>query len=117
MNRSGEKIGWTGGWLGSFSWVLIFAIIWFFQKSLIYGIAGIILFSLAVLSIVYFSPWKHPNTKYWKLMSPIYFIFLLSIIFVLYVFNALFEPAKIQYGLWIFPCFTPMLILGNKTWN
>jgi hypothetical protein len=117
MNRRGEKIGWTGGWIGGFIWVLFFAIVWIVQGRLTHGVLAGVFFCLALISIIKFSPWKHPDTKYWKLMVPMYSIFILSAIFVVYVLNGFDDLAKIQYGLWIFPCLTPIFILGNRKWR
>ena len=117
MSRKGEKIGWTVGWIGGFIWILVFAFILFFQGSVIYGVIAFVLFSLATISIIKLSPWKHPDAKYWKLMVPIYSIFLISIIFIIYVLNGFDDLSKIQYGLWIFPCLSPIFILRNKKWD
>jgi len=117
MNRRGEKIGWTGGWIGGFIWTLVFAIILLFQGRVIYGVTAFVLFFLAIISIVKFSPWKHPDTKYWKLMVPIYSTFLISVIFIVYVLDGFDDLSKIQHGLWILPCLSPIFILGNKKWN
>jgi phosphatidylserine synthase len=117
MDRRGEKIGWTGGWIGGFAWVLVFAILWIFQGRLIYGVTAAVLFFLAIISIVKLSPWKYPDTKYWKLMMPIYSIFLVSVIFIIYALNGFHDLSKIQYGLWLLPCFSPILIMGNKKWG
>lgn len=117
MNRKGEKIGWIVGWTGGFLWILPFAAVCFFQERLIYGVFSVVLFLLALFSIVKFAPWKYPDTKYWKLMIPMYSILLISVVLVLYVFNIFNEPARLQYGLWILPCLSPFVILGNREWG
>ncbi len=117
MDRRGEKIGWTGGWIGSFIWVIALGVVWIFQGNLTDGIIASILFAFSIILVVKLSPWKHPKIKYWKLMVPIYTVFLIAAIFGVYVLNGFDDLSKIQYGLWIFPCFTPIFILGNKKWN
>ena len=117
MDRKGEKFGWTAGWIGGFLWVLVFAIMWLFKGETFHGATATILFLLALLSIIKLMPWKHPYTKFWKLMIPTYSIFLISAIFVVYVLNGFDDLARIQYGLWMFPCLSPIIILGNRTWN
>ena len=52
MNRNGEKLGWTGGWIGSFIWILIFAIACFVKGYAVYGAIGVIVFSIALLMIL-----------------------------------------------------------------
>ena len=84
---------------------------------MIYGILGIIVFSVALLMILKFVPWRYPDTKYWKLMVPIYAIFLVSVIAVVYVLTGFNDLTRIQYGFWIIPCLTPIAILGNRTWE
>ena len=117
MSRRGEKIGWTGGWIGGFLWVFVFAIIWFVQGRLIHGLIAVTLFFLGIISIIKFSPWKHPDTKYWKLMIPMYSVFLMSAVFIIYVLNGFENLAKIQYGLWVLPSLSPIMVLGNKKWS
>ncbi len=117
MNRNGEKLGWTGGWIGSFIWILIFAIACFVKGYAVYGAIGVIVFSIALLMILKFSPWRYPDTKYWKLMLPIYVLFMGSVIFVVYVLTGFNDLGRIQYCLWLIPCFTPLFIMGNKTWD
>ncbi len=117
MNRRGEKIGWTGGWIGGFLWVFVFAITWLIQGRLIHGLIAVALFFFGIISIIKFSPWKYPDTKYWKLMIPMYSVFLISAVFIVYALNGFENLAKIQYGLWILPCLSPIMVLGNKKWN
>ena len=117
MERSGEKIGWTGGWIGAFVWLVVFAIVWTFQGHATIAIIAFLLFVFSIILIVKLSPWKHPTTKYWKLMAPIFSMFLISVFFVVYVLNGFDDLSKIQYGLWIIPCFTPIFVLGNKKWQ
>ena len=117
MERTGEKIGWIGGWAGGYIWILAFGILWFFQGKLLYVTIGTAIFIIACFLIVVFAPWRRPHTKYWKLMIPIYLLFLMSVIFVVNVLSGFHEPARMQYGLWIVPCLLPIVLLGNKTWD
>lgn len=118
MDRKGEKLGWTLGWLGGFLWILVFSIIWLFQGDLLNGFIGIILVIIAIKFILRYAPWKNPQTKFWKLMLPIYTIFMIGVIFMMIVLLTSWkELIYIQYGLWIIPCFTPLIIMGRRTWN
>ena len=117
MNRKGEKLGWVGGWIGSFVWILGFAAISFIKGDLIYGVISIFTFPVALLMILKFVPWRYPGTKYWKLMLPIYAIFLISVIFVIYIITGFNDLGRVQYCLWLLPCFTPIFVLGNRTWE
>jgi hypothetical protein len=117
MDRKGEKIGWIGGWTGGFLWVLAFGVIWFVQGKPVHGVIGSALFLAALFLIVRFAPWKHANTKYWKLMLPVYVMFLLSASLIVYAMGGFSDLSKIQYGLWIIPCLSPLIVLGNRTWE
>jgi hypothetical protein len=44
MNRNGEKIGWIGGWIGSFLWLLALSVLWFFRGQIQLGEIAIGLF-------------------------------------------------------------------------
>jgi len=77
--RRGEKTGWLGGWLGGFLWLCLLSIAWLVQGKIIYGLLAMGLFLMALCLIIVLGPWKHPETKYWKLMLPVYFIFLTAV--------------------------------------
>ena len=117
MDRRGEKLGWIGGWIGGFIWIPAFAIVCFIKGDLVYGVIGVIVFSVALLMILKFAPSRNPDIKYWKLMVPIYVIFLVSVIFVVYVLTGFNDLGRIQYGFWLIPCFVPIFSMGNRTWN
>ena len=117
IKRTGEKVGWTVGWLGGFIWLLALSVLWFFLGKTTEGILAIVLFFLGAGMIIYFSPWRHPSTQYWKLMLPIYLIFFVSIGLVIWSFGS---PEK--YGLkwwsytWVLPCFVPLMTVGYRRW-
>lgn len=77
-HRTGEKVGWLGGWGGAFFWVLIISIIWIVKGKSWEGFTGIILLAVAVILILSLAPWKHPAVPYWKLLVPIYLLLFLS---------------------------------------
>jgi len=118
MNRKGEKIGWTGGWLGAFCWLILLAAIFMFQGNFKAGFCGIILFLVALGLISFLSPWKHPDTKYWKLLLPLYTMFLFSAGILIYFYGGL-RNAGLNLGcfLWLPVLFLPFLTVGKRTWN
>ena len=59
--RSGERLGWTGGWFGGFLWVLIIAIVRIGQGDISGGLVGIGLFLAAAILIWLLAPWKFPK--------------------------------------------------------
>jgi len=118
MNRRGEKIGWIGGWFGGFVWLGLLSVVWIFQDKIINGMTGIIVFIVAIITIIASAPWKHPNTKYWKLMIPIYLLFFASITLSIYLYGG---PNNIGLKwtsiFWLVPCLIPFVTTGSKTWN
>jgi len=118
MNRKGERIGWIGGWLGGFIWVGLLSAVWIFQNRSSNGILGIALFIIAIILIIALAPWRHPNTKYWKLMLPIYLLFLISIAVVIYLYAGLRNGGLswISFS-WLIPSLIPFVIIGNRKWN
>lgn len=118
MNRKGEKIGWIGGWIRGFIWLGLLSVIWLFQNKISNGIIGIVIFTVAVIAIIATAPWKHSNTKYWKLMIPIYLLFFISIALCIYLYDGL-ESIGLKWTafLWVIPCLIPFITTGSRTWN
>ena len=118
MSRKGEKIGWICGWLGGFIWVGLLSVIWIFQNRSSQGILGIALFLIAIILIIALAPWRRPNTKYYKLMLPIYSLFLISIAVVIYLYSGLRNGVLswISFS-WLIPSLLPFVIIGNRKWN
>jgi len=118
MNRKGEKIGWIGGWLGGFIWLALLSVVWILQNQISNGIIGIVVFTVAIMAIIATAPWKHPNTKYWKLMLPIYFLFFISIALCIYLYGGL-EGIGLKWTalFWVIPCLIPFITTGSRTWD
>ncbi len=116
--RKGEKIGWIGGWLGSFIWLCLLSIIWLIQGKTISGVSGISLFLAAVLSILVLAPWRHPGTKYWKLMLPIYMILIASAGLYIWL-ESVFSNAGVSWWsiLYLTPLLIPFATIGTRCWN
>lgn len=118
MNRKGEKIGWIGGWIGGFIWLGLLSFVWLFQNKISDAILGVILLVAAIMIIIASAPWKHPNTKYWKLMLPIYLLLFISIAFCIQRYGGVESIGlKSTAIFWMLPCFIPFLTTGNRTWN
>ena len=118
MNRKGEKIGWICGWHGGFIWLGVLSVVWLFQNRINDGIIGIAIFIVASIAIITTAPWKHPNTRYWKLMLPVYLLFFISITFCIYSYGGL-ESTGLKWTslFWMIPCLIPFGTTGNRTWN
>ena len=118
MKRRGERFGWIGGWLGGFVWLCLLSVIWLFQNKISEGVIGIAVFIVAITVIIMIAPWKHPNTKYWKLMLPIYLLLFCSIILSIYLYDGLESIGFKWTSLFLVaPGLIPLVTAGNKTWN
>ncbi len=117
-NRNGEKIGWIGGWLGSFLWVLALAVMFLFQNKGRAGLIGLVLVALGVFYIFSCAPWKNPQTPYWRLMIRLYAVFLTAIVWALWAFGGLQGSGLNEWFLLLLlPVLTPLFTLGRRTWN
>ena len=117
-DRKGEKIGWVGGWTGGFIWVILLSVIWLFQGKLLLGLSGLGLFLATLYLIIAFKPWKYPETRYWKLMLPIYAIFLFALsLFVL--ISGGFGKIGLKWWqmFWLIPVFIPFITAGKRCWK
>ena len=116
--RTGEKTGWTLGWLGGFIWLLLLSVVWLFQKRTTEGITGLALFVLAVGIIVYFAPWRHPATRYWKLMLPVYLTLFASVGWVAWSIGGLEELGMNWWScFWVLPCLVTRGTVGGRRWE
>ena len=118
MKRRGEKFGWIGGWLGGFLWLGLLSAVWLLKNKISNGMIGIAVFVVSIIVIIITGPWKHPNTKYWKLMLPIYLLLFCSIALSIYLYGGL-ESIGLKWTAFflVIPCFIPFVTTGNRTWN
>jgi predicted membrane protein len=119
MERTGEKIGWTGGWLGAFSWLLIMSIILLVRGNYNFGIAGLVLFVIALFLINLMSPWRQPEVKYWVLFTPLYIILIIAMIMMITAYEGWFRAGRFNSFCftWMLPLLVPYFVIGQKTWN
>lgn len=75
IDRIGERIGWVAGWLEGFIWVFVLSIVFLFQGKSGQGLLGMFLTGIAILSVLFFAPWRFSWTPYWKLMLAPYSVF------------------------------------------
>lgn len=116
-NRNGEKIGWIGGWLGSFLWVLALAVMFLFQGKNRAGIIGLALVALGAFYIFSCAPWKSPHTPYWRLMIRLYAVLLTAIAWAVWAFGGLKGSGLNWWNLLLLlPVFSPLFTVGRRTW-
>jgi len=123
IKRTGEKIGWTVGWMGGFIWVAILSGLFLFQGKLLQGLSGLALTCIAVIAIIYYAPWRFPSTPYWKLMCMPYSAFFISILWAIWSYGAWSYEGISSIGgnwwslLWILPMLIPFRNLGRRRWG
>ncbi|MCU0661983.1 MAG: hypothetical protein MUC50_06620 [Myxococcota bacterium] len=119
-NRTGEKIGWIGGWSGAFLWVVVLSIVFLFQRKNMAGCAGLGLATVAAVVVAIFAPWRHPRTPLWKLMLPLYAIVAACVVWAVLAFgvDALREEG-VSVGSFalVGPLFLPLVTAGRQRWS
>ncbi len=116
--RTGEKIGWVGGWIGAFIWVAILSILFFYQEKLLQGVLGFALTAMALSSIGFLTPWRFPETPYWKLMLVPYSFFLLSFLWAFWAFGGCEASGLAWWNFsWVLALLVPFIILGKRKWS
>lgn len=117
-HRRGEKIGWLVGWTGGFAWLAILSVLWLFQGKTLHAAAGIGSVMIGGMLVLSLAPWKHPETKYWKLMLPLYGVLMGAVAVVIRLEGGI---ERLGLGGWslmaCLPLFLPFLTAGGRTWT
>jgi len=116
--RASEKSGWILGWSGGFVWVVILAIVSLMKGDPLSAALGGLLVVAAAVAIVLCSPWRHPTQPYWKLMIPIYLLFFLSFVWLIWSARG---PAHLGLNAWslflLLPLLLPFYLVGRRRWS
>ncbi|MDH5508289.1 MAG: hypothetical protein OEZ02_13785 [Anaerolineae bacterium] len=117
--RNQEKMGWVGGWLGGFIWVLILSLVFLAKGMLLEAGIGLLITGSACFSILTFSPWRYPLSPYWRLMAPIYVLFLLALGWGIWAFG---DPKQMGIQSWwsvflLLPIMLPLWLVGTRRWE
>jgi len=116
--RRGERIGWLGGWAGSFLWLLALSIILLAQGNILAGVAGLVMYLLAMAALVLVTPWRFPATSYWLLMLPLLLLLLAGVVLMYFVYLDASQGAVPLWSLsWVLLLFLPLLTMGRRTWQ
>lgn len=117
INRRGEKIGWIAGWTGGFIWVAILSVVFLCRNKFGQGALGFLLCLAALAVSLFFAPWRHPLTPYWKLMLAPYGMFFLSIGWAIWSYGSLASLGFNWWNLlWLVPALSPFGFLSNRKW-
>lgn len=115
--RSGEKIGWTVGWTGTFVWVAVAALVLLAGGKVWAGLWGVLLAGLAGVGIVVLAPWRHPTTPAWKLMLPLLVLVGASVGWALQWWRGTGEAATGWLSmLWLVPLLVALATAGRRRW-
>lgn len=116
--RNGQKWGWTLGFLGASVWMLLASLCAFVYTKLAFGAFFLGLFALSVTAVIVLAPWKHPQTRMWRLFLPLYLLQLLGL-----VVGLQFEAGAIR-GREMRPLIQaivlgglPLVTLGSQKWS
>lgn len=78
---------------------------------------GVFLTGAAVVAVLYFTPWRHPSTSYWKLMLAPYGLFFIAVAWAAWSFGGI-EVIGFNWWnlLWLLPALSPFGLLSNRKW-
>lgn len=115
----GPKIGWIGGFLGASLWLLILAAVLLVHQDLRGGLWGLFLYGVCLVCVFGLRPWKHPQTRLWKLYTATLAPLLVAAAWfywreyaLSFSFSDLLSAAAIVSVL-----FLPVILHGHKTWD
>jgi len=118
FNKKGLMLSWFLSWLGTFSWLYGFTVYFFFLNLILAAAIGLIFSFLSLFFIFFITPWKYPNTKYYYLFAPPFFLIIISIFWLIYFLQPITkENFSIFWFSWIIFILFPFIGYGKKTWN
>ena len=118
-HRRQEKIGWIGGWLGGFCWVVPLAVILLARGDVVRGTLGLAISVVACAAIWLFAPWRNPQSTFRRLLIPVYLLALCSFAWGIWAFGG---PRQIGLNGWwslmtVLPLSLPLWIGGSRRWQ
>jgi hypothetical protein len=115
--RISEKAGWILGWSGGFLWVPILIIVMLVRGDVVNALLGTALLMTAGIVILMLAPWRFPAQPYWKLMLPIYLLFILSLAWAAWLAGGI-ERMGLSFGslFLLLPVLLPFYLAGGRRW-
>lgn len=114
--RRGEKIGWIGGWIGSFCWLVILAGVWLIQGKPWAGVIALLFAAMAFLLILRLAPWRFPATRYAWLMAPLCLWLAVAVTFAVMVTGPENLGVSAWSLVWLWPMAIPFFVGGKRRW-
>ncbi|NCA71161.1 MAG: hypothetical protein EOM91_13860 [Sphingobacteriia bacterium] len=117
QRRLGEKIGWLGGFAGGFLWIPPLAILFMIRGQLLAGCVGIALCVIGYGAVIRLTPWRYPNTAYWRLLLIPYLILLCTLPWAIWGFGP--ETADLDWWLLMpmLALLSPFVTIGTRRWG
>ena len=116
--RRGEKLGWLGGFAGGFLWILVLALVFLGRGELVAGLVGLAFSVLGYGAVVRLSPWRYPDTPYWRLLLPPYLALVAAVPWAIWGFGPE-EAAGLNW--WqlmpLLALFSPFVTIGSRRWR
>lgn len=117
----GRRWGWIGGFLGGGCWLLPLAIVLFFQGDVLGGAATLVCTALWLLALRVFLPWRHRQTRLWKLYLASLAPIALGAFVIVWRIYSLVDDVPFYSGLQLLvllPVFAlPLVTMGKNTWS
>lgn len=117
MERRGERIGWTFGWIGGYVWVLALSAVFLYQQRWPEAALGLAVTAFGALAALAGAPWHHPHTRLWKLMMVPYLGVFASVGWAVWAYGG---PGALGlspwHALWLLWLFMPLLGNGSRRW-
>jgi hypothetical protein len=118
FERRGEQVAWIAGIGGGMVWILFISMFWIYAGNDFVCLLGLALFALGLFLVFFFAPWRFPNTRYFLLLLPSYFVIAAALVlFVFWGWNIL----ETDFPVWAFwflaPMLLPLILLGNRKWK
>jgi uncharacterized membrane protein YhaH (DUF805 family) len=115
--RTGEKLGWTGGFVGSLLWVPILAVIALGRGDLVFGVVGLVIAAIGVTLVIGLAPWRRPRTPYRRLMVPIYLVLAVAAAWAVWRIGLRDLGLSWWSALTLLPTLLPLWLAGNRRWD
>jgi len=117
--RRQEQIGWVGGWLGGFVWVLLLSVSLLVRGETWPAVIGLLISAFACTAIGFFAPWRHPRTTYRRLLAPLYVLFFCAVGWGVWSFGGLRQIGIHSWWslLLLMPIMLPLWMGGNRRWQ
>lgn len=118
QSRMGEKVGWLGGFAGGFLWIPALAVLFLVRGERVAGLVGIALCVLGYSGVVWFSPWRFPDTRYWRLLLPPYLALAAAVVWAVWGFGPRSADALAWWQLGpLLALLSPFVTIGWRRWS